>query len=82
MTEYKLMGTENPRTGEVHNWITKDGKSMPIEDVVDDLLWLQAERDECRRLLRKIVTGNWCVTEVQEFLGDIAADAAGGGDEG
>jgi hypothetical protein len=31
------MGTENPRTGEEHLWMRKDGKSMSFEDVANDL---------------------------------------------
>ena len=45
MAEYRLMGTECPRTGEVHNWIQRDGTNVTLEDVVYDLLWLQAKAD-------------------------------------
>ena len=42
MAEWKLMGTENPRTGDVHTWITADGKSVTLEDVVEELHYMRA----------------------------------------
>jgi hypothetical protein len=84
MAEYKLRGTEDPRTGEEHLWVTKDGKSMPIEDVVDDLLYLQEQLDECRRLLREAVDRielHECATSAWWRIWQQAAQAAGGGDE-
>ena len=43
MTEYKLMGTECPRTGEVHTWITRDGTNVTLEEVVEALTDMEAE---------------------------------------
>ena len=90
MTEYKLMGTENPRTGEVHNWITRDGVAMPIEDVAEDLLWLQEQLNFCRQLLETACDA-WECGHVNSLLHMQqlhltrawyeAAAAAGGGDE-
>ena len=48
MAEYKLMGTENPRTGEVHNWIQRDGTNVTLEDVVYDLTGFQEEAERLR----------------------------------
>jgi hypothetical protein len=91
MAEYKLRGTEDRHTGEEHLWITKDGKSMPIEDVVDDLLWLQEQLHFCRQLLETACDA-WECGHVNSLLHmqqlhltgawyEAARDAAGGGDE-
>ena len=60
-------------------------KRINLQQSLDEIYTvsnLSQQLAECRQLLREIVAGNWCVTEVQEFLGDIAARAAmkGGGD--
>ena len=37
MSDWKLHGTENPRTGEVTTWIKRDGRDIDLEHVVDEL---------------------------------------------
>ena len=39
------------------------------------------EIERLRAALRRVVAGKWCVTEIQEMLGDLNEKAAGGGDE-
>jgi len=90
MVEYKLMGTEHPRTGAVNLWIRRDGESMSMEEVVSDLLWLQEQLHECRRLLRFVIDHGIRTTdgtktvvwqhEWEEFLVGVE-NAKGGGDE-
>lgn len=94
MTEYRLMGTENPRTGEAHTWITRDGTNVTLEEVVSDLLWLQ---EECEKL--RLVIDSYSIIEASRRIGrqppercldcvrdywepktHTAAVAAGGGD--
>ena len=43
MAEYKLRGIENELTSEVHTWITRDGVSLEMEEVVSDLMEMQEE---------------------------------------
>jgi len=75
MAEYKLMGTECPRTGEVHNWIQRDGTNVTLEEVVGDLLWLQ---EECERLREDIQHVR--ILHAIECAKKFWPDAAGGGD--
>ena len=97
MTEYRLMGTENPRTGEEHLWMRKDGKSMSFEDVANDLFDMQEQLHHCRGLLETAVDAWECGMTVRNdeyvVLADFKAacltgawyeaakQAAGGGDE-
>jgi hypothetical protein len=91
MAEYKLMGTECPRTGEEHLWMRKDGKLMSFEDVANDLFEMQEQLHFCRQLLETACDA-WECGHVNSLLGmqqlhltgawyEAARDAAGGGDE-
>lgn len=51
MTTYRLVGTENPRTGEESVWVARDGKSMCPEDILDDLVDMQAEIERLKKQL-------------------------------
>jgi hypothetical protein len=55
MNDYKVVGIENPRTGEESVWVARDRRSMSPEDIVDDLNSLQAEVERLRAALQAII---------------------------
>lgn len=59
MSEYKLCETEDPRTGKETLWITKDGKSICPEDIVDDCNEMQSEIERLRAQLAAVSTDEW-----------------------
>lgn len=61
MTEYKLCGFEDERTGQVDTWIMRDGQSMSSEEIVQTLTEqeagierLRAEQDTAQRVFRAL----------------------------
>ena len=61
-------------------WVRDYGDAKPKEFIGDVSLLLLAARecrsarDECERLtglLRKVIDGDWCVTDLQEAIGDV-----------
>ena len=52
MSDYKLHGSENPRTGEVTTWIKRDGQDVDLEDVVSTLIELEAEIAKLQAVIR------------------------------
>lgn len=66
MSEYKLFGNYDPRTVKESLWITKDGKSICPEDLVDDCNEMQSEIKRLRQEL----------TNVWQAVDDVLFDPA------
>lgn len=64
MSDWKLMGVEDLRTGEVHNWIARDGNTVDLEDVVGELM---EQQQEIERLRERLVAAEAALREIDRL---------------
>lgn len=61
------------------NWpCVVEGLRRHVAFRLDKEKQITTERDAARRLLREIIAGDWTITVVQEFLGDLNETAEAG----